>query len=103
MLLGGVATRNPKGALMGFSLGGLLGSVSSDERPLALETALRRLAKDEDVEFVSFQRIGTHGGKVSVRKGEVYRLLTATADEGVKSREEIDDVLYEDLKRQIAI
>lgn len=83
----------------------LSGSFATDFRqgtgPLDLDVALEDLSQKKGVRFVNFHRIGTHGGKLSIRTPEMYRMLTAMAPRDLQDRERVDDIIYDELERQL--
>lgn len=67
----------------------------------ALDGALAELTKELGLTFVSFRRIGSHGGKLSIRGSKMYYMLTAAAPRDLKDRDKIDDIIYDDLAHQL--
>jgi hypothetical protein len=70
--------------------------------PIDLEAALQDLAEERGVKFVNFHRIGTHGGRLSIRTSQMYYMLTALAPSNLQDRDKVDDVIYDDLNDQLA-
>lgn len=68
---------------------------------LDLDVALQKLTEDLGVTYVAFHRVGTHGGKLSIRTPKMYYMLTAMAPRDFRDRSDVDDSIYDDLKRQL--
>ena len=99
-LAGALLGRTPASAAVGVALGGLFGQ-GTHEVVVPLDLALKQLVEGRGGVFVGFHRVGARGGRLDLRVADAYHFLLSNISEPHKTRDAIDDAIYDDLKLQL--
>jgi hypothetical protein len=104
-LLGALTARNSDDALPRAIIGGAAGGILTSQTrqvPLPLDDSLRAEMNRRGLTFVSIDRIGSRGARVSYYGASGYKTIDAHSNSNSAEQSDIDDDLFDRLVGSLA-